>query len=40
MEAVENLIKRSFRPTRTVYLAFGHDEEIGGQEGAKHVRDK
>jgi carboxypeptidase PM20D1 len=37
MEAVEHLIKRSFRPTRTVYLAFGHDEEIGGQEGAKHV---
>jgi acetylornithine deacetylase/succinyl-diaminopimelate desuccinylase-like protein len=38
MEAVEHLIKRGFQPTRTVYLAYGHDEEIGGKDGAKQVR--
>lgn len=38
MEAVEHLIKRNFKPTRTVYLAYGHDEEIGGKDGAKQVR--
>eukprot|EP00029_Vermamoeba_vermiformis_P006432 TRINITY_DN2520_c0_g1_i1.p1 TRINITY_DN2520_c0_g1~~TRINITY_DN2520_c0_g1_i1.p1 ORF type:complete len:477 (-),score=116.34 TRINITY_DN2520_c0_g1_i1:21-1451(-) len=37
MEAVEHLIKRNFKPTRTVYLAYGHDEEIGGNDGAKQV---
>jgi carboxypeptidase PM20D1 len=39
MEAVEHLIKRNFQPTRTVYLAYGHDEEIGGKDGAKQVRE-
>lgn len=33
MEAVEHLVKRGFRPQQDVYLAFGHDEEIGGAEG-------
>ncbi len=37
LEAVEFLIRRGFRPARTLYLAFGHDEEIGGQEGAKKI---
>ncbi len=23
-----------FAPTRTLYLAFGHDEEVGGERGA------
>ncbi len=31
METVEKLVKENFQPERTVYLAFGHDEEIGGQ---------
>jgi len=30
MEAVEKLLKENFQPKRTVYLAFGHDEEVGG----------
>jgi carboxypeptidase PM20D1 len=37
MEAVENLIKRGFKPKRSLYLAFGHDEEIGGVKGAKKI---
>jgi carboxypeptidase PM20D1 len=34
LEAVELLLGRGFRPERTVYLAFGHDEEVGGSKGA------
>lgn len=37
LEAVEFLLARGFRPRRTVYLAFGQDEEIGGLEGARKV---
>ena len=33
-EAVEVLLRDGFAPRRTVYLAFGHDEEVGGAEGA------
>ncbi|MFZ1805606.1 MAG: M20 family peptidase [Cyclobacteriaceae bacterium] len=33
MEAIEKLLSENFVPERTIYLAFGHDEEIGG-EGA------
>jgi carboxypeptidase PM20D1 len=34
LEAVEGLAAAGFVPERTVYLAFGHDEELGGDEGA------
>ncbi len=34
MESVETLLKSGFNPKRTIYLAFGHDEEIGGINGA------
>jgi carboxypeptidase PM20D1 len=37
LEAVEYLIRTGFRPERTVYLAFGHDEEIGGANGATKI---
>lgn len=37
LEAVEGLLSEGFRPSRTVMLAFGHDEEIGGREGAAKV---
>jgi carboxypeptidase PM20D1 len=37
MEAVEYLVKENFQPERTVYLAFGHDEEIGGSNGAAQI---
>jgi len=37
LEAVEALAGEGFSPERTVYLAFGHDEELGGREGAKVI---
>ncbi|MDZ7606433.1 MAG: M20 family peptidase [Cyclobacteriaceae bacterium] len=39
MEAVEIMIGEGFVPNRSVYLAFGHDEEIGGLNGAKAIAD-
>lgn len=36
-EAVEHLLKAGAKPTRTVYLAFGYDEEVGGRRGAAHI---
>jgi carboxypeptidase PM20D1 len=37
LEAVELLVASGFRPARTIYLAFGHDEERGGREGAAAI---
>ena len=37
MEAVELLLEQGFQPERTVYLAFGHDEEVGGYAGAARI---
>lgn len=37
LEAVEYLLKQEFQPERTVYLGFGHDEEVGGQNGAAAI---
>jgi carboxypeptidase PM20D1 len=37
LEAVEYLLKQGFQPERTVYLGFGHDEEIGGEQGARAI---
>lgn len=37
LEAVEALVNSGFQPRRTVYLAFGHDEEIGGRKGAQAI---
>lgn len=37
LEAVEALLVEGVTPARTIYLAFGHDEEIGGTQGAKRV---
>jgi len=34
MEAVEALVASGFQPERTIYLCFGHDEELGGPVGA------
>lgn len=33
-EAIEVLIKQGFKPARTIFLAFGGDEEISGRLGA------
>ena len=44
MEVVEKLLEESFQPSQTIYLAFGHDEEVGGGKGAaeiaKHLKAK
>ncbi len=37
MEAVEALLADGYQPEHTVYLAFGHDEEIGGVQGASVI---
>lgn len=37
LEAVEQLLSESYQPERTIYLSFGHDEEIGGQRGAVQI---
>ena len=37
MESVEKLLSESFNPSRTIYLAFGHDEEVGGPKGAAKI---
>lgn len=34
LEAVETSLRSGIKPRRTIYLAFGHDEEIGGDQGA------
>ena len=40
LEAVEYLLKSGYAPRRSIYLAFGHDEEAGttgGFNGARHI---
>ncbi|NVK48646.1 MAG: M20/M25/M40 family metallo-hydrolase [Cyclobacteriaceae bacterium] len=37
MEAIEMLLKEDFQPTRTIYIASGHDEEVGGPKGARKI---
>jgi carboxypeptidase PM20D1 len=37
LEAVELLAAQGFAPRQTIYLAFGHDEENGGREGAAAI---
>jgi carboxypeptidase PM20D1 len=37
LEAVDLLLARGYRPRRTVLLAFGHDEEVGGHRGAAMI---
>ena len=39
LEAIEMLLGEGFRPARTVYVAYGHDEEVGGMGGARQVAD-
>jgi carboxypeptidase PM20D1 len=37
LEAAEALLGQGFAPRRSVHFAFGHDEELGGLEGATAV---
>jgi carboxypeptidase PM20D1 len=37
MEAMELLLSEGTRPQRSIYLSFGHDEEVGGKDGAAKV---
>lgn len=36
-EAIEQLVAQGFQPERTVHLAFGGDEEVGGGRGAVEI---
>ncbi|MCS7206251.1 MAG: M20 family peptidase [Leptospiraceae bacterium] len=37
LQAAEFLLQQNFQPERTIYFSFGHDEEIGGFQGAKLI---
>ena len=37
LEAVEMLLAQGYQPPRTLYLAYGADEEVGGQRGAAQI---
>jgi carboxypeptidase PM20D1 len=37
MESVEKLVKSGYTPRRDIYIAFGHDEEADGDDGAKQI---
>lgn len=39
LEAIEQLLREEYTPNRTIYLAFGHDEEVGGIAGAQTIAD-
>ncbi|MFA0441477.1 M20 family peptidase [Vibrio sp. 10N.222.51.C12] len=39
LEATEMKLSEGFQPERTILFVFGHDEEVGGPEGAKHAAD-
>lgn len=37
MESMTSLVKNKYVPKRDIYLAFGFDEEVGGQKGAVQI---
>ncbi|KPH12697.1 M20/M25/M40 family metallo-hydrolase [Chryseobacterium sp. ERMR1:04] len=39
LESMTSLIKSGYVPQRDMYLAFGFDEEVGGQKGAVQIAD-
>ena len=38
LESVEDLVRQNISPRRTLFFAFGHDEESGGDQGAGHIK--
>lgn len=39
MEGADELIAEGFQPERDIWFAFGHDEEVGGYQGAFRIAD-
>jgi carboxypeptidase PM20D1 len=37
LQGAETLLAKGYRPQRTIYFAFGHDEEISGEHGARAI---
>lgn len=37
LDALENLLQKGYQPKRSIIFCFGHDEEIGGNDGAKSI---
>lgn len=37
LEAVEALLSAGYQPRRTIFIALGHDEEVGGRNGARVI---
>ncbi|WP_158772028.1 M20 family peptidase [Paraglaciecola sp. L1A13] len=37
MESMEMLLAQNIQPKRSIYFAFGHDEEAGGKDGARQI---
>ena len=37
LEALEMQLKAGVKPKRTIYFVFGHDEEVGGRQGAVQI---
>lgn len=37
LETAEHLLENDYQPERSIYMAFGHDEEVGGDDGARAV---
>ncbi len=37
LETVEQLLEEGYTPKRDIYIAFGHDEEVGGKQGATAI---
>ena len=40
LEALENLLRKKTRPSRTFYIAFSHDTKLDGLNGAGRIKDK
>src|SRR5690606_32273998 len=40
LEALELLLARGYAPARSLYFAYGHDEEIGGDDGAARIAER